>query len=103
MGRELHKWGFLRKRAMRREAAEVLSKLNIRIKSLETDVEMMSVGQRQSISISRAVHFDAKIIIMDEPTAALGLEDSQKVVDLFQDRKKHGIGILWISHDIHDV
>ncbi len=103
MGRELHKWGFLRKRAMRREAAEALSKLNIRIKSLETDVEMMSGGQRQSISISRAVHFDAKIIIMDEPTAALGMEESQKVVDLIQDLKEHGIGILWISHDIHDV
>lgn len=103
MGRELHKWGFLNKRAMRREAAEALSKLNIRIKSLETDVEMMSGGQRQSISISRAVHFDAKIIIMDEPTAALGMEESKKVVDLIQDLKEHGIGILWISHDIHDV
>lgn len=103
MGRELHKWGFLRKREMRREAAEALSKLNIRIKSLETDVEMMSGGQRQSISISRAVHFDAKIIIMDEPTAALGMEESKKVVDLIQDLKEHGIGILWISHDIHDV
>lgn len=103
MGRELHKWGFLRKRAMRREAAEALSKLNIRIKSLDTDVEMMSGGQRQSISISRAVHFDAKIIIMDEPTAALGMEESKKVVDLIQDLKEHGIGILWISHDIHDV
>jgi len=103
MGRELHKWGFLRRRAMRRETAEALSKLNIRIKSLETDVEMMSGGQRQSISISRAVHFDAKIIIMDEPTAALGMEESKKVVDLIQDLKEHGIGILWISHDIHDV
>lgn len=103
MGREKHKWGFLQKSAMRREAAEALSKLNIRIKSLDTDVEMMSGGQRQSISISRAVHFDAKIIIMDEPTAALGMEESKKVVDLIQDLKEHGIGILWISHDIHDV
>jgi len=103
MGRELHTWGFLRKADMRREAAEALSKLNIRIKSLDSDVEMMSGGQRQSISISRAVHFDAKIIIMDEPTAALGMEESKKVVDLIQDLKSHGIGILWISHDIHDV
>lgn len=103
MGREKHKWGFLQKRAMKRETAEALSRLNIRIKSLDTDVEMMSGGQRQSISISRAVHFDAKIIIMDEPTAALGMEESKKVVDLIQDLKSHGIGILWISHDIHDV
>ena len=103
MGREIHKWGFLQKRAMRRETKEALSKLNIRIKSLDMDVEMMSGGQRQSISISRAVHFDAKILIMDEPTAALGMEESKKVVDLIQDLKSHGIGILWINHDIHDV
>jgi len=49
------------------------------------------------------VHFDAKIIIMDEPTAALGMEESKKVVDLIKDLKSHGIGILWISHDIHEV
>lgn len=103
MGREKHKWGFLQRRAMKEETAAALSKLNIRIKSLDMDVEMMSGGQRQSISIGRAVHFDAKIIIMDEPTAALGMEESKKVVELIQDLKSHGIGILWISHDIHDV
>lgn len=103
MGREKHKWGFLRKREMKQETEAALAKLNIRIKSMETDVEMMSGGQRQSISIGRAVHFDAKIIIMDEPTAALGMEESKKVIELISDLKSHGIGILWISHDIHDV
>ena len=63
----------------------------------------MSGGQRQCISISRAVFFDARILIMDEPTAALGMEESRKVIELIGELKKRGIGILWISHDIHDV
>ncbi len=103
MGRERHRWGFLRKRAMRDEAEQALGRLNIRIGSLDSEVESMSGGQRQCISISRAVHFDARILIMDEPTAALGMEESQKVIELIGELKTHGIGILWISHDIHDV
>ena len=103
MGRELNRWGFLNNRAMKRQTAEALERLNIRIKSLDVDVQSMSGGQRQSISICRAVHFDAKILIMDEPTAALGMEESQKVVQLIDELKSQGIGIIWISHDIHDV
>jgi D-xylose transport system ATP-binding protein len=103
MGRELQKWGFLRKRAMRDEADKALKRLNIRIKSLDAEVQSMSGGQRQSISIARAVHFDTKILIMDEPTAALGMEESKKVMDLIVELKKRGLGIIWISHDIHEV
>lgn len=103
MGREMHKWGFLRKKAMKQEAAQALSRLNIRIKSLDSEVESMSGGQRQAISISRAVHFDTKILIMDEPTAALGMEESKMVMELIVELKKQGIGIIWISHDIHEV
>lgn len=103
MGRELHKWGFLRKKAMKEEAARALGRLNIRIKSLDTEVERMSGGQRQAISISRAVHFDTKILIMDEPTAALGMEESKMVMQLIVELKKQGLGIIWISHDIHEI
>ena len=103
MGRELNTWGFLRKKAMKDEAEKALSRLNIRIKSLDVEVETMSGGQRQAISISRAVHFDTKILIMDEPTAALGMEESRMVMDLTVELKKQGIGIIWISHDIHEV
>ena len=103
MGREMHKWGFLRKKAMKQKAAQALSRLNIRIKSLDSEVESMSGGQRQAISISRAVHFDTKILIMDEPTAALGMEESKMVMELIVELKKQGIGIIWISHDIHEV
>jgi len=103
MGREIHRWGFLRKKQMKEEAAKALSRLNIRIQSLDSHVESMSGGQRQAISISRAVHFDTKILIMDEPTAALGMEESKLVMDLIVELKTQGLGIIWISHDIHEV
>jgi len=103
MGREPERWGFLAKRRMRRETRDVLDRLGIRIPSLETQVERMSGGQRQSIAIGRAVHFEARIIIMDEPTAALGMEETKLVIELIGELKKSGIGIFWISHDIHDV
>lgn len=103
MGREISRWGFLNKKKMREETAMALSRLNIRIKSLDAEVETMSGGQRQAISICRAVHFDTKILIMDEPTAALGMEESRMVMDLTVELKKQGIGIIWISHDIHEV
>lgn len=103
MGREISRWGFLDKKAMKEETAKALGKLNIRIKSLDTEVETMSGGQRQAISICRAVHFDTRILIMDEPTAALGMEESKMVMDLTVQLKKRGIGIIWISHDIHEV
>ena len=103
MGRELNSWGFLRKRAMKQEADQALRRLNVRIPSLDVEVQSMSGGQRQCISIGRAVHFDTKILIMDEPTAALGVEESKKVMDLIVELKKQGLGIIWISHDIHEV
>lgn len=103
MGREVERYGFLDKRYMRSETEATLSKLGIKIRSYSTEVENLSGGQRQSISIGRAVYFDAKILIMDEPTAALGMEETKLVIDLIQELKKNGIGIFWISHDIHDV
>lgn len=103
MGREPCAMGVLRKRFMRQETEKMLDRLGIRIPSLTSEVERMSGGQRQSIAIGRAVYFDAKILIMDEPTAALGMEETKLVIELIQELKKSGIGIFWISHDIHDV
>lgn len=103
MGREIESFGLLDKGRMRKETASITKKLGIKIKSLDVEVENLSGGQRQSIAIGRAVYFDAKILIMDEPTAALGMEETKLVIDLIQELKKTGIGIFWISHDIHDV
>ena len=63
----------------------------------------LSGGQRQSVAIARAVHFNARILIMDEPTAALGPAETTQVRDLITQLKSEGIGIFLISHDIHDV
>ena len=103
MGRETERYGVLNKSRMRKETESILNRLGIRINSLDTEVENLSGGQRQSIAIGRAVYFDAKILIMDEPTAALGMEETKLVIDLIQELKKSGIGIFWISHDIHDI
>lgn len=103
MGREISRNGFLDKRKMRAETDTILKKLGIKIGSLDNEVVSFSGGQRQAISIGRAVYFDAKILIMDEPTAALGMEETKLVIELIQELKNQGLGIFWISHDIHDV
>ena len=103
MGRETERFGVLDKRYMHKETGAILDKLGIRIASLDVEVEKLSGGQRQSIAIGRAVYFDARILIMDEPTAALGMEETRLVIDLIQELKQSGIGIFWISHDIYDV
>ena len=66
-------------------------------------VKSLSGGQRQAVAIARAVHFNARILIMDEPTAALGPAETAQVRNLIRQLKNEGIGIFLISHDIHDV
>lgn len=63
----------------------------------------LSGGQRQAIAIGRAIYFDAKVLIMDEPTAALGPQETEQVGDLIRQLKSQGLGIFLISHDLHDV
>ena len=66
-------------------------------------MESLSGGQRQAVAIARAIHFNAKVLIMDEPTAALGHEETLKVAALISQLASQGIGIILISHDIHDI
>ncbi len=104
LGRELlTKTGSLDDSAMAAATANVMRRLNPRFKNLRTPVRSLSGGQRQSVAIARAVHFEAKILIMDEPTAALGPAETAQVRDLVLQLKSEGIGIFLISHDIHDV
>ena len=89
--------------AMSSATQKVMHRLKSRFKNLRTPVMSLSGGQRQSVAIARAVHFNAKILIMDEPTAdRAGCETSQ-VRELVAQLKSEGIGIFLISHDIHDV
>lgn len=85
------------------ETRKIMKRLNPNFKRYSTPVSGLSGGQRQSVAIARAVYFDAKILIMDEPTAALGVEETAMVSELIQELKKQGIGIFLIDHDIHQV
>lgn len=104
LGRELKTpWGTLDDVAMEAQAREVMGRLNARFQRFKEPVIALSGGQRQSVAIARAILFNAKILIMDEPTAALGPEETAQVADLIKKLKDDGIGIFLISHDMEDV
>lgn len=86
-----------------RRAKEHLEKLKIEVKSVRQRVEELSGGQRQAVAIARATAFDAKVVIMDEPTAALAIKEVRKVLDLIKDLRNHGIGVILISHRMDDI
>lgn len=104
LGRELKtRFGNLDETPMHEEAKAALVQLNPNFKNLKDPVACLSGGQRQVIAIARAIYFQAKVLIMDEPTAALGPSETAMVADLTLRLKKEGIGIFLISHDLHDV
>ena len=80
-----------------------MGRLNPNFRRFKEPVKSLSGGQRQSVAIARAIHFNARILIMDEPTAALGPQETAQVGELIKQLKADGIGIFLISHDIHDV
>ena len=102
-GNEKTKFFFLRNKFMEEESKRVLQELRISIKSYSVPVDFLSGGQRQAVAIGRAIYNKAKVLIMDEPTAALGIEETRMVGDLINQLKKQDVGIFLISHDIHDV
>jgi D-xylose transport system ATP-binding protein len=104
LGRELRTaWGTLDDSAMESETRQVMHRLNPNFRRFKDPVKQLSGGQRQSVAIARAIHFNARILIMDEPTAALGPQETAQVGELIKQLKADGIGIFLISHDIHDV
>jgi D-xylose transport system ATP-binding protein len=104
LGRELKtRIGSLDDAAMESATRKVMGRLNPNFQNFKTPVVSLSGGQRQAIAIARAIHFNARILIMDEPTAALGPAETVQVRNLIKQLKSEGIGIFLISHDIHDV
>jgi len=111
MGRELRKPGFMGKvlrqldrAAMERIAREKLSELGLMtIQNINQAVETLSGGQRQGVAVARAAAFGSKVVILDEPTAALGVKESRRVLDLIQDVRERGIPIILISHNMPHV
>ena len=104
LGRELvGAGGFLDDIAMESETRKIMGRLNPNFRKFNVPVSALSGGQRQSVAIARAVYFNAKILIMDEPTAALGPHETRMVAELIQELKRQGLGIFLIEHDIHAV
>lgn len=104
LGRELTtRWGTVDDEAMEVQARKVLHRLNPNFNNINDTVSSMSGGQRQSVAIARAILFNARILIMDEPTAALGPQETRMVSELITRLKNDGIGIFLISHDLNDV
>jgi ABC-type sugar transport system ATPase subunit len=95
--------GFLDRRAMRRRAADELRRLKIGIPSVVQPVLSLSGGQRQAIAVARAIAWGRRIVIMDEPTAALGVRESAKVLELISEIRSHGLSVIMISHDLPEV
>jgi D-xylose transport system ATP-binding protein len=104
LGRELiTPLGFVDDATMEAETRKIMARLNPNFRRYSTPVSGLSGGQRQSVAIARAVYFNAKILIMDEPTAALGPAETQMVAELIGELKKQGLGIFLIDHDVHQV
>jgi D-xylose transport system ATP-binding protein len=104
LGRELlTPAGTLDDDAMEAETRKIMGRLNPNFQKFSSPVSALSGGQRQSVAIARAVYFNARILIMDEPTAALGPQETQMVAELIQQLKADGIGIFLIDHDVHAV
>ncbi len=111
LGRELRKPGALGKwfrmldhAEMERQARQKLTELGLMtIQNIKQQVETLSGGQRQGVAVARAAAFGSRVIIMDEPTAALGVKESRRVLELIQDVKKRGLPIVLISHNMPHV
>jgi fructose transport system ATP-binding protein len=111
MGREIRAKGFLGdwfklldRKAMEKIARDKLTELGLMtIQNISQPVETLSGGQRQGVAVARAAAFGSKVVIMDEPTAALGVKESRRVLELIQDVRKRGLPIVLISHNMPHV
>lgn len=107
LGREIQRNGLWRlildKKQMLQASRSVIDRLKIEISSFKVPVRYLSGGQRQAVAIGRAIVFDTRILIMDEPTAALGVEETQKVLELIKQMKKVGVSIIMICHNLEDL
>jgi D-xylose transport system ATP-binding protein len=104
LGRELSKHGMLDETAMESETSEVLASLSVRIvKSIRQHVSSLSGGQRQTVAIARAVLWNSKVVILDEPTAALGVAQTEQVLNLVRRLADKGLAVVLISHNINEV
>ncbi|MEW1641143.1 MULTISPECIES: ATP-binding cassette domain-containing protein [unclassified Streptomyces] len=103
LGRELLRRGVIDEVTMEKNSRELLSTLSIRIPSVRIPIASLSGGQRQVVAIARALIGDPKVVILDEPTAALGVEQTAQVLDLVERLRERNLGVILISHNMADV
>ncbi|MEV2210341.1 ATP-binding cassette domain-containing protein [Streptomyces sp. NPDC050997] len=103
LGREVRKWGVLDEVEMERRSQELLRTLSIRIPSVRIPIASLSGGQRQTVAIARSMLGEPKLVILDEPTAALGVEQTAQVLDLVERLRERGHAVILISHNMADV
>ncbi|MFG1924695.1 ATP-binding cassette domain-containing protein [Cryptosporangium sp. NPDC048952] len=103
LGDERRRWSVLRPIRMERAARDLLTSLDVRIRDIRVPVAMLSGGQRQSVAIARALVGEPRVVILDEPTAALGVEQTAQVLDLIRRLRDRGLAVLLISHNLADV
>ncbi|MFI6491042.1 ATP-binding cassette domain-containing protein [Streptomyces sp. NPDC050564] len=103
LGRELKKRGVLDEVEMERRSRELLDTLSIRIPSVRIPIASLSGGQRQTVAIARSMLGEPKLVILDEPTAALGVEQTAQVLDLVERLRERGHAVILISHNMADV
>jgi simple sugar transport system ATP-binding protein len=107
LGREIvRRFGLVRyldRKTMRRIAREALAEIGISVRSVDDTVAFLSGGERQAVAIARAIHFGAKLLILDEPTAALSVGETRRVLEHILEAKKRGISVVFISHNIYHV
>jgi D-xylose transport system ATP-binding protein len=104
LGRERRRHGMLDEASMELAARKTLASLSVRtVKSVRTPVSSLSGGQRQTVAIAKAVLWDSKVVLLDEPTAALGVAQTRQVLDLVRRLAEQGLGVVLISHNMNDV
>jgi len=104
LGRESLSHGLLDEDSMERAARETLESLRVRtVRSVRLNVENLSGGQRQSVAVAKAVMWNSKLVILDEPTAALGVAQTRQVLDLVRQLADRGLAVIMISHNLNDV
>jgi len=101
--RRLGGWGVVKRRAMLDEARATLERLQVKLPNLRTPVGLLSGGQRQAIAVSKGMAFADRLVILDEPTAALGLRERGNVLRLVRQLPEHGVAVMLISHNLEEV
>jgi len=104
LGKEpLKAWFFVDKKRMNRESEELLRKLKVSVPSVTTPVELLSGGQRQAVAVARSIKQKGRMLIFDEPTAAMGVRESAGILELIRNLGDEGFAVIVISHNLHHV